>query len=128
MTATSMLKCQTEGDVLVKSMGVLSLAPLRSVVSETLRTQAPLPGLFDESGILDRETKRRDWRANTRENIRNALSTVKYERMGESEFVKFRISDNTIVINKDHPFVLEHTRTKAEKELMRTIAIVLPFV
>ena len=39
-------------------------------------------------------------------------------------FVKFRISDNTIIINKDHPFVIEHTRTKAEKELMRTIAIV----
>ena len=112
------------GDVLVKSMGVLSLAPLRSVVSETLRTQAPLPGLFDESGISDRETTRRDWRAHTGDNIRNALSTVKYERMGDSEFVKFRISDNTIVINKDHPFVIEHTRTKAEKELMRTIAIV----
>ena len=112
------------GDVLVKSMGVLSLAPLRSVVSETLRTQAPLRGLFDESGIIDRETKRRDWRTHTGENIRNALSTVKYERMGDTEFVKFRISDNTIVINKDHPFVMEHTRTKAEKELMRTIAIV----
>ena len=112
------------GDVLVKSMGVLSLAPLRSVVSETLRAEAPLPGLFDESGIPDRETKRRNWRANTGENIRNALSTVKYDRMGDGEFVKFRISDNTIVINKDHPFVMEHTRTKAEKELMRTIAIV----
>ena len=112
------------GDVLVKSMGVLSLAPLRSVVSETLRTQAPLPGLFDETGITDRETQRRDWRANTGDNIRNALNTVKYERMGDSEFVKFRISDNTIIINKDHPFVIEHTRTKAEKELMRTIAIV----
>ena len=112
------------GDVLVKSMGVLSLAPLRSVVSETLRTQAPLPGLFDETGITDRETQRRDWRANTGDNIRNALNTVKYERMGDSEFVKFRISDNTIIINRDHPFVIEHTRTKAEKELMRTIAIV----
>lgn len=112
------------GDVLVKSMGVLSLAPLRSVVSETLRTQAPLPGLFDESGITDREAKREDWHANTGENIRNALSTVKFEQMNRGEFVKFRISDNTIVINKNHPFVAEHTRTKAEKELMRTIAIV----
>ena len=45
------------GDVLVKSMGVLSLAPLRSAVSETLRTQAPLPGLFDETGISDREAQ-----------------------------------------------------------------------
>ena len=112
------------GDVLVKSMGVLSLAPLRSVVSETLRTHAPVSGLFDESGISDRDAKRRAWRVNTGENIRNALSTVKYERMGDNEFVKFRIRDNTIVINKEHPFVIEHTRTRAEKELMRTIAIV----
>ena len=112
------------GDILVKSLGVLSLAPLRSAVSETLRTQAPVPGLFDESGISDREAKRRDWHANTKKNIRNALDTVKFECLGDTEFVKFRISDNTIVINKDHPFVTEHTRTKAEKELMRTIAIV----
>ncbi len=119
-----LVEMPSAGHVLLKSLGVLSLAPLRSAVSETLRTQAPIPGLFDESGISDREAKRRDWQANTRENIRNALTTVKYERLGDSEFVKFRISDNTIVINKDHPFVLEHTRTKAEKELMRTIAIV----
>ena len=112
------------GDVLVKSMGVISLAPLRSVVSETLETQAPLPGLFDESGISDRETKKRDWRENTGQNIRNALSSVKFERIDDNEFVKFRISDNTIIINDNHPFVIEHTRTKAEKELMRTIAIV----
>ena len=112
------------GDVLVRSLGVLSLAPLRSAVSETLKTRAPIPGLFDESGIVDRETKRRDWNANTGDNIRNALRTVKYEKTGDREFVKFRITDNSIIINKDHPFVAEHTRTRAEKELMRTIAIV----
>ena len=112
------------GDVLVRSLGVLSLAPLRSAVSETLKTQAPLPGLFDETGIEDREAKRKNWHDHTGENIRNALSTVKFEKMGDKEFVKFRIADNTIIINKDHPFVAEHTRTKAEKELMRTIAIV----
>ncbi len=118
------VEMQDGGDALVKSMGVLSLAPLRSVVSETLRTQAPLPGLFDESGITDRKSKMEDWQENTGENIRNALNTVKFERMDDREFVKFRLSDNTIVINKNHSFVAEHTRTKAEKELMRTIAIV----
>lgn len=112
------------GDVLVKSLGVLSLAPLRSAVAETLKTHAPIPGLFDETGITDREEKRKDWYDNTGDNIRNALNSVKYEQMPSHDFVKFRISDNTIVINKAHPFVAEHTRTKAEKELMRTIAIV----
>ena len=112
------------GDVLVKSLGVVSLAPLRSVVSETLRTQSPLPGLFDETGIVDREKARNDWRENTANHIKNALNSVRYVNTNDDEFVKFRLSDNTIVINNKHPFVAEHSKTKAEKELMRTVAMV----
>ena len=112
------------GDVLLKSLGVLSLAPLRSAVSEVLLTKAPIPGLFDESGIACRIDKRNDWHDNTGDNISNALRTVKFETMSDDEFVKFRISDNAIIINKAHPFVAEHTRTRAEKELMRTMGIV----
>ena len=112
------------GDVLVRSLGVLSLSPLRGVVSETLRTQPPLLGLFDETGISDREATRSSWRENTADNIKNALGQVKYEKIADDSFVKFRINDSTIVVNKDHPFVVEHSRTKAEKELVRTVAMV----
>lgn len=112
------------GDVLVRSLGVLSLSPLRSVVSETLRTQPPLPGLFDETGIFDRESTRTSWRENTADNIKNALGQVKYEKIADDSFVKFRINDSTVVVNKDHPFVVEHSRTRAEKELVRTVAMV----
>lgn len=112
------------GDVLVRSLGVLSLNPLRNVVSEALKTQPALPGLFDDTGIEDREEKRKSWSENTAENIKNALDQVKYERIDDDSFVKFRISDNSIIVNKEHPFVAEHSRTKAEKELVRTIAMV----
>ena len=112
------------GDVLVKSLGVMSLSPLRNVVSEALKGQAPIRDLFDESGIVDREAKRDSWRNNTSDNIKNALAEVKYESKGDDGMVKFRLSDNSIVVNKDHPFVAEHSRTKAEKELMRTVAMV----
>lgn len=112
------------GDVLVRSLGVVSLAPLRSAVSEALRTQPPIPGLFDEQGIVDREQKRADWRRNTSDHIQNALGKVRYEKADDDSFVRFRINDSTIVVNKEHPFVAEHTRTKAEKELVRTIAMV----
>lgn len=113
------------GDVLVKSLGVMSLSPLRNVVSEALKSQSlPIRNLFDDQGITDREEKRKSWRDNTSDNIKNALSEVKYEAIGDDSFVKFRLSDNTIVVNKEHPFVVEHSRSKAEKELMRTIAMV----
>lgn len=112
------------GDVLVKSLGVMSLSPLRNVVSETLKGHSPIRDLFDETGIQDRSAKLQSWRENTSENIKNALRDVKYEASGDEGFVKFRFSDNSIVVNKDHPFVAEHSRTKAEKELLRTIAMV----
>jgi hypothetical protein len=113
------------GDVLVKSLGVLSLNPLRNVVSEILRTErASIPDLFDESGIKNREEKRRSWREETAEDIGNALGPVRFERTEDDAFVKFRISDSAILVNKEHPFVVEHSRTRAEKELMRTIAMV----
>ena len=112
------------GDVLVQSLGVLSLNSLRSVVSETLRTQAALPDLFDERDIEDREAKHQSWRENTADNIRNALGKVRFGEFPDSSFAKFKISDNTIVVNKGHPFVMEHSRRKAEKELVRTIAMV----
>lgn len=112
------------GDALVKSLGVLSLNPLRNVVSETLETQPPIHGLFDETGITDRGEKRRSWRDNTADNIKNALGQVKYERIEDGTFVKFRIADSTIIVNRDHPFVAEYSKTRAEKELIRTIAMV----
>jgi hypothetical protein len=115
------------GDVLVRSLGVLSLSPLRNVVAEVLgkpETDVAVPGLFDDQGVQDREAKRKSWHENTAENIKNALDQVKYERLEDEEFVKFRIVDNTIIVNPNHPFSLEHSRTKAEKELVRTIAMV----
>lgn len=113
------------GDVLVQSLGVLSLNPLRSVVSDTLKDpKAAVPGLFDESGIADRQERRKQWREQTSTDIKTALGQIKFEATNDQTFVKFRIADSAIVINRDHPFVTEHSRTKAEKELMRTIAMV----
>ena len=112
------------GDVLVQSLGVVSLSPLRSVVSEALRTQPAIPGLFDETGIGDREERRQSWGEDTAENIKNALGQIKYEKLDDDSFVKFRIRDSSIVVNREHPFVIEHSRSKAEKELIRTMAMI----
>ncbi|MDH8112658.1 hypothetical protein QIG11_27715, partial [Klebsiella pneumoniae] len=43
------------GDVLVKSLGVVSLTPLRNIVSEVLSSTRALPkDMFDDSGIQNR--------------------------------------------------------------------------
>lgn len=49
---------------------------------------------------------------------------MKYEKLPDNSFVKFRIADSTIVVNKEHPFVAEHSGSRAERELLRTVAMV----
>src|SRR6202043_2809999 len=96
------------GDALVKSLGVVSLNPLRSVVDTTLASRAPIPGLIDDSGITDRSKTRKEWKTSTAENIGNALNQVKFEKIDDDSFVKYRISDSSIVVNTEHPFTMEH--------------------
>jgi hypothetical protein len=112
------------GDALVKSLGVVSLNPLRSIVDTTLASRAPIPGLIDDSGIADRSKTRKEWKTSTAENIGNALNQVKFEKIDDDSFVKYRISDSSIVVNTEHPFTMEHSHTRAEKELMRTFGMV----
>ena len=112
------------GDILVKSLGVISLKPLRNIVAETLNSQSPLPDLFDESGVEDRENKSEEWRKDTAENIGNALDDIRYGQVDDGSFVKYRLEDRSMIVNRNHPFVVEHSRTRAEKELLRTIAMV----
>lgn len=113
------------GDVLVKSLGVLSLSPLRNVVSDTLAGDVKsVPGLLDQTGITNPKEKRESWLADTSNHIAKALSEVKYEKLDGSTLVRFRLADNAIVIDREHPFAQEHFRTKAEKELLLTVAMV----
>lgn len=116
------------GDVLVKSLGVLSLNPLRNVVAETLKSKAPVPALFDETGMSDkpaeREEKLKSWQSKTADHIQNALGEIKYASLPDESFVKFRLHDSAIVVNNQHPFVTEHSGSRAEKQLLRTIAMI----
>jgi hypothetical protein len=112
------------GDALLKSLGVLSLNPLRHIVSETLANKIQLPGLIDDSGIKDKSAQKKTWDSTTGDNIATALKEVRYEKDGDNDFVRFRVHDGSIVVNTEHPFVLEHSRTKAEKELLRTLAMI----
>jgi hypothetical protein len=103
---------------------MLQSAGLPKTAQRTPSPQPPIPGLIDESGIKDKTQTRKAWKANTAENIRNALDQVKFEKMSDDSFVKFRVSDNSIVLNTEHPFTAEHSHTRAEKELMRTVGMV----
>tara|TARA_R110002072_G_scaffold20417_1_gene74142 strand:+ start:938 stop:3613 length:2676 start_codon:yes stop_codon:yes gene_type:complete len=111
-------------DLLVKSLGVVSLNPLRSFVSKSLEGRAQLPSMIDDSGVNDKSAKLDSWKNETSQNIRNALSEVKFEDSSATEFVQYRISDNALIINKDHPFALEYAKTRREKKIVEAFSSV----
>ncbi len=111
-------------DLLVGSLGVLSLHPLRSIISDSLRGEIQPTWLVDESEVGDKASALLDWRDKTSTDIRNALSSVQFEAVDDESFAKYRLRDHSIVVNTEHPFVVENGRSKAEKEIVRTIAMI----
>ncbi len=111
-------------DVLVKSLGVVSLNPLRTFVSKALEAGPVIPEMIDDKGVDDPAAKLDRWREETADDIRNSLSQVKFEETDTSELIRFRLTDNSIVINRSHPFSLEYARNRREKRLMEAFSSV----
>ena len=40
------------------------------------------------------------------------MGEVRYEKLDDDSFVKFRIRDSAVIVNKEHPFVVEHSGSK----------------
>ena len=112
------------GDVLVRSLGVVSLSPLRSAVTDILSSNSSVPSFFDVSGIENQADRLQTWKSETADHIQKAVGEVKFEQLPDDQLVRFRIVDSTIVVNSKHPFVLEHGRSKSEKDLVRTVAMI----
>ncbi|MCY4541281.1 MAG: ATP-binding protein [Rhodobacteraceae bacterium] len=111
------------GDVLLKSLGLVTLNPLRNVVNETLRTAPAISGMFDDSGIVYRNEARLSWREDTGANICNAIEQARFAELDDECFAKFMIKDRSILVNSNHPFAVDHC-SQAERELIRTVAMV----
>ncbi len=114
------------GDELVKSVGVVSLRPLRSLVTEALSGHKMLPGMFDFDGVDDQSHRLAEWERAASENIGNTLNEVRIGKPvdRQHDFVVYRLADNSVVINKEHPFVAEHSRSRAEKRLLQQFGLV----
>jgi len=112
------------GSALVKSLGVVSLNSLKGVVGEALKSGSSSSRTVDIGDLKDFEGARETWHSDVSDNIGNALDEVKIEKSDGNDFARFRVSDRSIVVNKEHPFTLEHSNTKAEKKLLSAIAMV----
>lgn len=114
-----------QGDLLVRSLGVLSLHPLRSIVSNSLDHRPPVPALIEDIKEKDREQTKKEWKEKTTEDIRKSLNQIKYEKADDGSFVKYRVDESALVVNKNHPFVMEFSKTAKEKELLKQLSMII---
>ncbi len=114
-----------QGDLLVRSLGVVSLHPLRSIVSQSLDLRPPVSALIENIKDQDREKTKKEWKEKTTEDIRKSLNQIKYEKADDGSFVKYRVDESALVVNKNHPFVMEFSKTAKEKELLKQLSMVI---
>lgn len=118
------LKLTDGGDILINSIGIISLAPLYRIVSAALEGES-VPKIIDMEGIDDIEAKKTAWKENTADKLSKAVKEVSFKKYEPDDiFVKYQVSSNSILINKNHSFYQEHSRSRDEQELLRSVAVV----
>lgn len=111
------------GDILVKRYGSIPFRHLHRTVSEGLRSVAtpPLYILIDEKA--ERSKVSGAWSDAVSRDETSIVQEVKLEgRDSDGPLVQYDVARRTVLVNQNHPFSLEHGKTKEEKELLRDVA------
>jgi hypothetical protein len=111
-------------DTILRALGPVSLQPLRDAVTTAIKDADYLPELIDRSGLTDIEDAVATWQRQTSETLASALRGIKTaKRTADAGLASFHVQECSLVVNTEHPFVLEHS-TKEELDLIRELSLV----
>lgn len=119
-------KWADSGAAIIERYGMLPLLSLRNFVEDL----ASDPAVRDSSLVDVRESPNleqgvTDFKNATKNDLREVLKGVEFENLGENlPAVKYSLKRRTVLINRDHPLVREHSDDKAEKEALRDMFLV----
>jgi hypothetical protein len=113
------------GKAIVESYGALPLLSFRNFVDQNLGDGEPDTSIIDVSGLLDMNLAGEDYRAVTKNDLRETLKGVTFEEKGANAgLVTYSLKDRTIVVNSSHPFIAQHIEDKAQKQAIRDAMLV----
>lgn len=113
------------GSVLTEKWGNLPFEPLRRVVDEGIDGAGELPPFVVLPTSADRTTTGADWKKAVRENPGDMITDVKVQELGSSSHLSlYDLETRSVIINRNHPFAVEHQETSQQLRVLRDTALV----
>lgn len=114
------------GAVLTEKWGVLPFEPLRRVVSEGLASGGfELPSFVQVGPEADISAVMSAWDAATRDAPAEMITDVVVSELETSDRLShYDVENRRVVVNKNHPFAVEHQESGQELRLLRDAALV----
>lgn len=113
------------GQILSDTWAAIPLEPLRKVIADRIGSAVGLPAFVRVDPGSDIEVLQREWEEITREPSGRIIENVEFESLGpEDPLAQYDLTQRSIVVNKNHPFTLEHCETHEDQEFVRNVAVV----
>lgn len=114
------------GAVLMEKWGVLPFEPLRRVVSDSLASRGFEMAPFIQVGSnKDVEAVSTAWTAATRDSPGEMITDVVVSELETSDRLShYDVENRRVVVNKNHPFAVEHQDAGQELRILRDAALV----
>jgi hypothetical protein len=119
-------KWADSGAAVVESYGMLPLLSFRNYVEDLVSESAgTASSLVDLTGVQNVETSLAEYRGVTKNDLREVLKSVEFDGMGEhTPMVRYSLRTRNVIINRDHPFVREHSEDSAQKAALKDALLV----
>ena len=112
------------GDVLDGSWKSIPMKALAEVVAERLATNKGLPTSINPGEKEDVDESRQMWNEAVGENPGNLIASVRSDAFGEQlPFSRYELRTREIVVNDNHPYVVERSGTIEERRLIQEFAL-----
>jgi hypothetical protein len=113
------------GQVLSDTWAAIPLEPLRKVISDRIGSTVGLPSFVRVDPKSNMEVVQREWEEVTQDRSGKIIENVAFESLGPDEpLAQYDLNQRSIVVNKNHPFTLEHCETREDQEFVRNVAVV----
>lgn len=112
-------------EVLTDRWGLVPLEPLRQVLTGGLGSETGLPQFIDTSNVTDASSLIEGLESDEEQFSASLIKEVSFANLLPTEpLVKYDLGNRKVVINKDHPFTVEHGETHEEQMVLRDTAVV----
>lgn len=113
------------GSVLTEKWGVVPFQPLHRVISDAFSARTEPPDFVDLSKVAELEAAREEWNTAARNQPGDLIRDVIVSDLGaETKLVRYDVASRKVIVNRNHPFVEEHSGTSEQLRVLRDVALV----